>query len=308
MFSWLLYHCILIPLSWLPIGLLYFISNFIYSILYYIVNYRKAVVLQNLQNAFPDKSKKELKTIAKQFFKHLSNLLAESIKNLTISKRQLVRRMKVVNPELMDELYDSNQSVILLGSHMYNWEFLITAQNLLFKHQAIGIGTPLSNGILNEKINSRRGRFGMKVTYAADYKNVLEEHSLIPTATLVLGDQSPSNSNNAYWSDFLNQQTAFFFGAEIMANQTGAAVVYCKIDLAKKGYYQITLKKITSEPHHTKYGSITSQYIQLLEEDIHTSPPYWLWSHKRWKIQVPSNINELKKNHMIRFNDRFRNQ
>ena len=285
---------------------LYAISRPIYWLLYYVIGYRKKVVLKNLKHSFPSKNDSELNQIAKNFYKHLSNLLAESIKNLTISRRNLEKRMKVTNPELMNDLYDQNKSVILLSNHIYNWEFLITAQNLLFKHQAIGIGTPLTNSVLNKKINRQRGRFGMIITNSGHYKTVLEDNKNIPTATLVLGDQSPSNSNNAYWTQFLNQPTAFFFGAEIMANQTNAAVVYCKIRLVKRGYYSITLENITTSPKSANYGDITGQYIRCLEQDIATSPSYWLWSHKRWKIKVPKNLDALKKAHESRFIEKFR--
>ena len=214
--------------------------------------------------------------------------------------------MHVTNPELLEDLYMQNKSVLLLGSHIYNWEFLITAQNILFKHQAIGIGTPLSNGMLNHKINKRRGRFGMEIVHSENYKEVLAYLNKIPTATLVLGDQSPSSTKNAFWSRFLNQDSAFFFGAEVMANQLNSKVIYCQLNLLKKGYYAITLKEIASEPLSMSYGSITSQYIKLLEQDIMQNPAYWLWSHKRWKIQVPENLDDIKLAHQKRFEAKFR--
>ena len=308
MFSWLLYYVVLVPLSWLPLSILYIISKLIYLALYYIIGYRKSVVKNNLKLSFPEKSSVDLDVDVKMFYKHLSNLLAESIKNLAISEKKLAKRLTVVNPELMDRFYNENKSVILIGSHIYNWEFLITAQNFLFKHQAIGIGTPLSNSLLNNKINKRRGRFGMKIVNSENYKAALQAATTIPTATLILGDQSPSNSNNAYWTQFLNQPTAFFFGAEIMANQMNSAVVYCQMTLQKKGYYSITLKEITSKPKETEYGTIIKNYVELLEKDIVDNPAYWLWSHKRWKIKVPENIDELKANHKQRFEGKFRSQ
>ena len=41
-------------LSWLPFPILYFIAWLGYLLLYYVTGYRKAVVRQNLQLAFPD--------------------------------------------------------------------------------------------------------------------------------------------------------------------------------------------------------------------------------------------------------------
>lgn len=306
MLSWLLYHIILRPISWLPLWLIYIIFKPIHWVVYYILGYRKEVVIGNLKRSFPNKSESELRQITKTFFKHLTNVLAESIKNLTISEKKLRQRITVENPEIINSIFNNNQSVIILSNHFQNWEFLITAQNLLFKHKAIGIGTPLTNKYLNKKINDQRARFGMVITNNEQYKLTLKQNSSSPTATLILGDQSPSKAENAYWTTFLNQTTSFFYGAEIMANQLNAAVVYCSIKQVKKGYYTIHLIEITQDPKTLGYGAILSKYVSLLENDIQKSPAYWLWSHKRWKISVPENLEELKRKHKERFEEKFR--
>jgi KDO2-lipid IV(A) lauroyltransferase len=274
-------------------------------VFYYIVPYRKKVVSTNVKNSFPSKSGIEQKLIVKNFYKYFSRLLAESIKNLSINQSQLKKRMVVKNPEVMDELYDQGKNVILLSSHYNNWELLITSQNLLFKHQAVGIGMPLTNKFWDKKINTQRERFGMKVTHAKNYKDVLNNCNE-PTATLVLGDQNPSNPNNSFWTEFLNQKTAFFFGAEIMANQRNSAVVNAHINLVKKGYYEIELDLITENPTTENYGHITSNYIKNLEQSITKKPEFWLWSHKRWKMNVPENVEKLQMEHKERFEQKFR--
>ncbi len=293
-------------MSYLPLGLIYLISYFFYVLIYYIIPYRRNVVTQNINRSFPSFTKAERAKIGKKFYHYLTFLIAEAVKNLTISESKLRQRVVVKNPELMDDLYDEGRSVLLLSSHFYNWELLITAQNLVFKHQAIGIGMPLSNKFWDKKINERRERFGMKVVNATNYKEVLANESDVPTATLILGDQSPGKEENCYWVDFLNQKTAFYFGAEILANQTNAAVVYAVLNRFKKGYYEVELRTISLEPRKESYGAITETYIRNLEQDIKLNPYAWLWSHKRWKKDVPANLDELKANHKKRFLDRFR--
>lgn len=261
---------------------------------------------QNINNSFPNLTEQERKKNGKEFYHYLTFLIAEAVKNLTISESKLRQRVKVKNPEIMDKLYADGRSVLLLSSHYHNWELLITAQNLLFKHQAIGIGTPLSNKFWDKKINERRERFGMKVVNATNYKAVLDNESAVPTATLILGDQSPGKAENCYWTDFLNQKTAFYFGAEILANQNHAAVVYAVLNRIKKGYYEVELRVITTEPENEPYGKITEDYIRNLEKDIQAKPYAWLWSHKRWKKAIPANLEELKREHEKRFLQRFR--
>jgi len=206
----------------------------------------------------------------------------------------------------MDKLYDENKNVLLVSSHYNNWEFLITAQNFLFKHQAVGIGMPLTNKFWDKKINTQRERFGMQVVHAKNYKAKLKELDHTPTATLILGDQNPSNPNNSFWTTFLSQDSAFFFGAEIMANQSNSAVVYASIQNKSIGHYEIELSLITDKPKDENYGFITQTYIDHLTKDCENSPEYWLWSHKRWKMNVPENLNDLKIEHKKRFEDKYR--
>jgi KDO2-lipid IV(A) lauroyltransferase len=302
----LLYYAFVYPISKLPLGIIYFVFYFLFLIIYYIIPYRKKVVKNNIQSSFPKNSKKENNIIVKNFYKYFIKLLAESVRNLNISRKNLSKRIIVKNPEIMHKLYQQNKNVLLVSSHFNNWEFLITAQNFLFPHQAIGIGMPMTNKFWDKKINTQRERFGMKVVNATNYKEKLKEFESTPTATLILGDQNPSKIYNSFWTTFLSKDTAFFFGAEIMANQLNSAVVYASIQNIKKGVYEIELSLITDEPKNEPYGFITQSAIDILESDINKKPEFWLWSHKRWKMGVPDNLPQIKKEHQERFESKFR--
>jgi len=293
-------------MTFMPLGISYLFAKFFFVMIYYVFPYRKKVVIKNIENSFPKLSPKEQTRIAKRFYHYFTELLAEAIKNLSISEKQLKKRMTVRNIALMDKLYAEGKDVLLLSSHFNNWEMLITAQALLFKHKAIGIGTPLSDKFWDKKINERRERFGMTVVNANNYKKVLSTYQNEPTATLILGDQSAGKEENCNWTDFLNQETAFFFGAEILANQTDSAVVYASIQRVKRGHYELVLTELSSDPKKEDYSAIINKYIQTLEQDILKNPHAWLWSHKRWKKDIPKDIELLKKRHQERFNEKFR--
>ena len=76
-------------LSLLPMRILYLLSDFLYLIFFYLIGYRKKVVLENLQLAFPNKELNELRTIRKKFFKHFTDIFIESIKAFTISEKTI---------------------------------------------------------------------------------------------------------------------------------------------------------------------------------------------------------------------------
>ena len=301
-----LYYFVALPWSVMPLWLIYLLSDVFYLVIRFVVPYRKKVVLENIKNSFPNLSEAEQKKIAKGFYKYFSNLFAESIKNLTISEKNLRKRLTVKNPEIMEGLHKEGRNVLFLSSHYNNWEFLINGQSLLFDYKAIGIGMPLSNKFWDEKLNARRERFGMSVVNSNNYREVLSSFSGELTATLILNDQSPGKNENCYWTNFLGRQTAFYFGAEIMANQMNSAVVNAIIHKKKRGYYELELSVITKDAKSEDYGVITDKYVQELETAIQNNPQYWLWSHKRWKKGVPENLAEMKKNHKRRFIEKFR--
>ena len=307
--NWILYYLIVRPLSFLPLWISYRFSDFFYLLFITIVPYRKKVITQNLERSFPDKTAAEIRKFRRGFYRQFSDMLIEGIKNLSISDKELVRRFRIKNPELMQELYKEQISVLLVSAHYMNWEWMITGQALFFPHQAVGIGMPLSNGFWDKTINKLRSRFGMHVIHAKIVKETFDNYVKheIPTATLTLSDQSPGDSRKSYWMNFLHQPTAVLFGAEQLANTYNQAVVFYLPKRLKRGYYEIELELITKNPRELKWGELTEKHTRLLEERLLQEPAPWLWSHKRWKRAIPIDLEELKNEQRESFNRKFRN-
>ena len=78
-FSWYL-------LSLLPIKILYFFSDILFLLIYYVIRYRRAVVRNNLVNSFPNKTIVEIVKIEKEFYRFFCDYIVETIKLLSISK------------------------------------------------------------------------------------------------------------------------------------------------------------------------------------------------------------------------------
>jgi KDO2-lipid IV(A) lauroyltransferase len=300
------YYLFVYPLSKLPLSILYLFSSFFAFLLIYIFPYRKKVILKNIENSFPNLTAREHQNIANKFYRHFADLLVEGIKNLTISKEELTKRLIVKNPELMQQLFDQGKNVILVSGHYNNWEWLISSQNFLFPHQAFGIGMPMTSKFWDQKVNNQRQRFGMKVVHAKNYKTAFESYKEKPFAILNLSDQAPPDAEKSYWTTFLNQPTPVLFGTEFMANEYDFSVVFFVVRKRKRGYYELELQLITDNPKELNYGEITETHTELLEKEIIQNPEFWLWSHKRWKRAVPTNLNELKVQQEKRFIERFR--
>jgi Kdo2-lipid IVA lauroyltransferase/acyltransferase len=299
------YYILVYPVSLLPLWVLYKISDFMALLFIYFMPYRKKVVLENIQRSFPNNSKLENRILQRKFYKHFCDILIEGIKNLSISKKELSKRMNIKNPELISELFQLNKSVLLVSGHFNNWEWLITSQNFLLPHQAVGIGMPLTSKFWDQKLNERRARFGMKIIHSKLVKEFYKQEFEKPIATLILSDQSPGDSNKAYWMKFLNQETGVLFGCELLAHQHNHAVVFFKTNKIKRGYYEVTFQLITKNPKNEPWGTITEKHTNLLEKAILEQPECWMWSHKRWKRIIPENLEELKTIQKSQFEQKF---
>ena len=287
--TWLFYG-ILIPIAYMPIQILYGLADFVYFVLYRIIKYRKKVVISNLSNSFPEKPDKELQAIAQKFYRHLADVFIEAILNLRLSKDKLLQRYRCTNAEILLPYYQAGKSVILMSAHYNNWEYMITTLEHQIKHHGVGVGKELSNKTLDKHLNKYRTRYGTEVVFANNVRNTFDYYHKykVPTAYMMLSDQSPNNIHKCWWSTFLNQETGFIFGAEHFAKKYDYPVFYYDVQKVKRGYYEITFHLITQEPGEEQHGNITEKYIRHLEHTINQKPEYWLWSHRRWKHKKPN--------------------
>jgi len=283
MINYLFYYVIIIPISVLPYPVLYKISDLLFYVLYYGIGYRKKVIQENIKISFPEMPYHEQQALCKKYYRHLSDLLVESLKVFTISTKDINERMVIKNPEFIQPYFEQKKSLILAGGHNNNWELFAVAIDACIQHQAIGIYQPLNNTFFNEKMQVTRSRFGLKMISTKIVKEVFEKEKHNVTVTIFGVDQSPSLKSNCHVMKFLNQETRVAFGAEKYAKEYNYPVVYGKINKLKRGYYSFEFSDIIENPQDTAHGEITEKITRLIERDIRLQPEYWLWSHKRWK-------------------------
>jgi KDO2-lipid IV(A) lauroyltransferase len=271
-------------LFWItPFWILYIYSDFIFFLFYHILGYRKDVVLENLKNSFPHKSDSELQEIVKGFYKNLSDVIVESLKGLSMSKKELLKRYKVITSEVADKYHGQNRSVIAVASHYCNWEWGVLCFSLQLKHNSVGLYKPMSNKYIDNYIRSRRAAWGMNLVSIYETAEYFEQKNLEPSIYFMIADQSPGDYNKAHWIDFLNQETACLHGPEKYAKLYDLPVVYADVERIKRGYYEVSFLNIEPNPREKPQGEITLAYMKTLENIILEKPENWLWSHKRWK-------------------------
>ncbi len=294
-YSWTYLHALL------PFKALYVLSDILYFWVYIVAGYRLKVVRTNLFDSFPEKSKKELRAIEREFYHHFCDYFVETIKLLHISDEEMSKRMKFENMELVDELMENGNSILMFLGHYCNWEW-VTSINLNFKDKEnvilAQIYKPLKNKAFDDLFLKIRSRFdSMGIPRYETLRAIVKlRRDKMQTMVGFMADQLPSINNIHYWTTFLNQDSAVFTGVERIAKQTGFAVVYLDMQKESRGHYRATVRLISDNPVEDPEFKITETYIRAMEKTILRKPAYWLWTHKRWK-RSRQEVAEMQHHH-----------
>ena len=281
--NFIFYYFFILPISYLPKYFLYFFSNLLYVFLGRVLKYRKKIIHKNLKNSFPEKSENEIFGIRNNFYKHFCDLIVESFSGFSISRKSIEQKITIKNQDLLNEFAVKGQNIILIGGHYNNWEMTAQRMPLVFKHELFAIYKPIKNKFYDRKMKSSREKFGLNMISMKETKAYFTNETGTPRAIIFGSDQSPSNSKKAYWTKFLNQDSAFLYGAEKYAKSFNWPVIYVSINKIKRGDYLVEYQLITQKPKEESYGEIIKKFAFLLESDIKNQPEYWLWTHNRWK-------------------------
>jgi KDO2-lipid IV(A) lauroyltransferase len=272
-------------ISRLPWAVLYRISDLLFVLTYYLIGYRKKVVIHNLTLAFPEQSPTEIKAIAKDFYRHLCDIIVEIIKTLTISAEDFRKHISVENPELLGLYLQKGQSCIVMAGHVSHWEWTPPVLQLMFpEYEFCPVYKTLSNPFSDKLVLQIRSRFGVEpITKENTLREVVRRKKAGKTFCLgLVADQSPAGHELDFKTNFFNLPTYFYTGSDKLARQTGFPVFYSEVERIARGKYVLRLQLI--EPQENHPNEIIEIYARLLEASIRKHPAHWLWSHKRWKF------------------------
>lgn len=272
-------------LAALPFSVLYFVSDGMAWLLL-LSGYRRDVVEMNLRNSFPEKSSDEIRKLSKGYYHYLCDLILETLKTMTMSEEEYRKRITLNNPEVLAKLAEEGKSIILLLGHFGNWEWYGPCVTLKTNYQLVVIYRPLSHPYFERMTTSWRTRFGTEITPVQQTLRSMVANKNRLTATAFVADQAAPA--NAYWTNFLHQDTSVFTGAEKIATKFNYPVVYLHATRPKRGYYTITPEVLFDNPSETAENQISEAFTRRLEKDIIANPVIWLWSHKRWKNKRPA--------------------
>jgi KDO2-lipid IV(A) lauroyltransferase len=276
---------LLLVISKLPFWLLYRLSDLFYIFVYHIVGYRKKVVRKNLSLCGFASSPKKAKRIERKFYRFLCDLFLEAIKVRGMSKKQILRRFKVLNPEIVEDFAKQGKSVFVMTGHYANFEWLL-ALGYYVSLKPVAIYAPLQNKFFDKYIKKVRSKHNSALVsrknFAEEFGTSQRENKL--TLVGFAADQSPRNRSKNYYRTFFGHEVPVFTGAERLGKRFDVPVVMAKVKRVKRGFYETTFNVIASHPNEVADYKITDMFYEALEKQINEDPSQYFWTHNRFKL------------------------
>lgn len=236
------------------------------------------VARRNLQQAFPEKSQKEIETIITGMWDNLGRVAAEYPH---LSK--IWKNVELVGAEHLISVRDSGRPAIFFGGHLANWE--INAQAA--KKNGLNIhlvyrkpNNPWVDGLLRHARNAgAAGHIRKGAQGARDILAVIRDNGAVG----ILVDQR------------LNEGMAIpFFGRDAMTPTVVApfALKYAcplypsRVERVSGTYFRVTIYPplLIQNTGHRENDErrILTEINALLESWVRERPEQWLWIHRRW--------------------------
>ena len=276
-------------LSVLPLRVLYAIASFVlYPLLYYVVHYRRSMVMSNIRYCFPEKSEAACKQMARQFYHHFADLCVEIIHAYRISDEELRERVVFEGLDEAQAAFLQQKGGVFMLGHMGCWEWMADVAKRLDRNR-------IHTNVIYLKLDNKSADCIMMQIREKRGCTPIEMHKLLREAVrlrkesskaevyCMLADQKPSWRSLQFYTDFFGHNTPFLTGSEKIARKFAYPVYYADITMPSRGHYNIRLLPITTNAQCCEEGFVSREYVKLLEANIIKQPSIWLWSHNRFK-------------------------
>jgi KDO2-lipid IV(A) lauroyltransferase len=271
-------------LSLLPYWFIYGFADILFLLLYYVIGYRRKLVMENLRNAFPEKTEEQLRLISRRFYRDFIDNFLEAVKLLSISRRELDKRFRC-DYSLIERLYAEGKSCQLHLGHVFNWEYANAACSASVPFKFLVVYMPVRSKPVDRLFRKLRERFGTILLPATEMRKAMIPYRREQSVLVLVADQNPGSPQNSYWCDFMGRPAPFVKGPEKGARFNNIPAIFASIRKVKRGYYKADLVMGAQEPRDLPEGELTRRFVRFLENEIREQPEIWLWSHRRWKFR-----------------------
>jgi heptosyltransferase II len=285
-FVYVLYRAGVALVSALPISLLFRAGQFLGTIVWMASPHFRWLARRNAAIAFAgEKSPREICRLVRRHFQRLGANLLCGIKCALMPLEQVQARVKIDNIEAIDAHLRQKRGVVLVVSHIGNWELISQALPKFIGHaRNSSVYQALRNRRIDAHVRKLRGRAGVEMfERAAGFDDAI---ALLRGggAIGILSDQHAGNQG--LWTPFFHKIASTTPLPALLAKRTGAALVGVAVNTDGVARWKIDIQTIADSPNES-IEALTASANETIEKQIRTTPEDWFWVHNRWKTPFP---------------------
>ena len=267
------------------------------KVLYYMLPFRRGVVLGNLRRVFGDAlDERGIRRLAQAYGAHFVRFLVEFVRLPLMSPTRRKAWVRVENVEAPIRAHGQGKGLLLLTGHFGNWEVATVAgmgQFPQYRRLFHFVRRPLKPLWLNDFITRRFQRSGFGTLAKRGSLDAILE-LLAGGAILVYVLDQHASGREGIVVDFLGHPASTFKSLAVLALNTGAPVIpaccWREPDGTHVLRFEDPLPLIECDDISEAIRLNTRSYNAALERMLLRHPEQWIWMHRRWKIVGPQQL------------------
>jgi KDO2-lipid IV(A) lauroyltransferase len=279
-------------LRYCPAPMIYGTCRLIARFLYLMGRGRRHIAIKNLQIAYPEKSKREQKRIAREAYDHFGRMIAESAMILA-GKINREKLLAMVDGEQMSKLLEleasTDKGILFITGHLGNFELLAHYTGMLFKRQGHVVARRGNNRLIDDRIvTPMRESFGNRV---------IHKRRALPRITRALKSGGhagllidvKTNPRHGISIQFFGKKTLGLKSSAYLQIKLNPLVIPMSLVMNDNGRYRLVVSdpitwQDNGQPLEDQVAELAQKHHTALEKLIRQYPGQWLWMHNRWKL------------------------
>jgi Kdo2-lipid IVA lauroyltransferase/acyltransferase len=258
------------------------------SFFYVVDGSHRRLAVRQLRAAFPLRTTRECRAIARAMFGHFGRALVALLKFSALSADGIRRRVEYEGDDRMQAALARGRGVLIFSGHFGFWELQGLAHPLRFPPMHVVV-RPLDNPWLDGFLDRVRRATGNKVIARQGAVRRAMRALAANECVAIMIDQH-IQPKDAVAVEFFNRPAATTAALASLALRTGAPIVPVFCLPLDHGRYRMIYEHPVECPAADAADPVrelTQRCTDVLEMYVRRRPDLWLWMHRRWRDGEP---------------------